>query len=377
MISLLLSRVEAGGLERVQFTLAHAFRERGECIEIVAGRVVTSSGAASEVHCIAPRGAWQFLLRLPFWMRKRRPALVVTTSNDVAVWVLLCRRLLAPDVSVVVTQHQAVSGPSRAAGGLRRLRLEAMRSLMRVAYPAADAIIAVSEGVALDMRVELGLGEGRVRVIHNPIVGPLHDPRGLRVLPRPAKWPFPLDGTPVVIFVGRLSAEKRIDLLLSAFLQVKATRPVRLLIVGEGGLADFAGEWAQEHALAQDFQMVGRVDDALPWIQHSDVLALPSDYEGFGNVLVEAMQCGTQIVATDCPSGPAEILCHGKYGQLVPVGNSNALAAALTASLDGSFHVETEELLRRAADFSIDRAVDAYAQVFNRLRGSRGRASRC
>lgn len=377
MISLLLSRVEAGGLERVQFTLAHALRERGECIEIVAGRVVTSSGAVSEVHCIAPRGAWQFLLRLPFWMRKRRPALVVTTSNDVAVWVLLCRRLLAPDVPVVVTQHLAVSGPRRTARGMRRLKLDAMRWLMCVVYPAADVIIAVSEAVALDMRAELGLPDGRVRVIHNPIVGPLHDAGELRVLPRPAKWPFPLDGTPVVIFVGRLSAEKRIDLLLSAFLQVKATRPVRLLIVGEGGLADFAGEWAQEHALAQDFQMVGRVDDALPWIQHSDVLALPSDYEGFGNVLVEAMQCGTQIVATDCPSGPAEILCQGKYGQLVPVGNSNALAAALTASLDGSFHVETEELLRRAADFSVDRAVDAYAQVFNRLRGSRGRASRC
>jgi len=81
-------------------------------------------------------------------------------------------------------------------------------------------------------------------------------------------------------------------------------------------------------------------------------------------VLVEAMQCATQIVATDCPSGPAEILDHGRFGQLVPVGDAPALAVALQRSLDGSFRVERNVLLARAAEFSIDRAVDAYTRVF-------------
>jgi glycosyltransferase involved in cell wall biosynthesis len=342
-------------------------------VEIVAGRQIVASDLQPHpnlrMYCIAPRGAWDFLWRLPKWMRMRPPGVLVTTSNDIAVWVLLWRRLLRMRSAVVVTQHLAISGPRTGARGLRRLKLECVRCAMRLGFPTADAIVAVSAAVAADMCAELGLPASAIRVIHNPIVAAGHSTRIVPARPRPDAWPFAQDGVPVVIFVGRLSQEKRLDLLFAAFLQVRAQHPVRLLVVGDGGMAVPLRGWIMAHGVDAECQLVGRVADVLPWIQHSDVLALPSDYEGFGNVLVEAMQCATQIVATDCPSGPAEILDHGRYGQLVPVGDPQALGEALLSSLAGRFHVDPRALLGRAAEFSIDRAVDAYVEVFTSVSG--------
>lgn len=362
MIALLLSRVEAGGLERVQFNLARALADRGHAVQIVAGRLLVPATSVDEVRCIAPRGAGQFLWRLPGWIRQNRPSVIVTTSNDVAVWLLLLRRWLGADTAVVVTQHLAISGPRLASRGLRRLKLAGIRWAMARLLPSADAIVAVSAAVAADMRAELGLDGVPIEVIHNPIVGVAE--RAAADLPCPEAWPFPHDGVPVLVFVGRLAPEKRLDLLFAAFLQSRAARSVRLLVLGTGPIARELEQWRRHAGVEQDCVLLGQVHDVLPWIANSDVLVLPSDYEGFGNVLVEAMQCATQIVATDCPSGPAEILDHGRFGQLVPVGDAPALAVALQRSLDGSFRVERKVLLARAAEFSIDRAVDAYTRVF-------------
>src|SRR5690606_4782698 len=104
----------------------------------------------------------------------------------------------------------------------------------------------------------------------------------------------------------------------------------------------------------------GFVENVLPLIRQSQVLVLPSDYEGFGNVLVEAIACGTQVVATDCPHGPSEILDGGTYGQLVPTGDAVALEAAIRTVLENRFAVPEGMLKARAQEFTLDRSVDAY-----------------
>lgn len=374
MIALLLSRVDAGGLERVQFNLARGLAERGHAVQIVAGRLLVPASSVDEVRCIAPLGAWEFLWRLPGWIRKNRPSVIVTTSNDVAVWLLLWRRWLGTDAAVVVTQHLAISGPRLAAGGVRRLKLACIRWAMARLLPSADAIVAVSAAVAADMRLELSLDGVPIEVIHNPIVSAADS--GAPDLPLPEAWPFPRDDVPVLVFAGRLAPEKRLDLLFAAFLKIRATRPIRLLVLGAGPLAAQIEQWRQDAAVENDCRLMGAVRDVLPWIANSDVLALPSDYEGFGNVLVEAMQCATQVVATDCPSGPAEILEHGQFGQLVNVNDATELAAAVERSLNGSIRVEREALLTRAAEFSIERAVEAYEGVFTAARRRAARPSR-
>src|SRR5690606_18595958 len=107
----------------------------------------------------------------------------------------------------------------------------------------------------------------------------------------------------------------------------------------------------------------------LPYVRRSDVLVLPSDHEGFGLVLVEAMACGTQVVSTDCPHGPAEILDDGAYGQLVPCGDAEALATAIAQVLSGESVVPVNSLVNRSRDFTVERSCDAYLQLVARVTG--------
>ena len=93
----------------------------------------------------------------------------------------------------------------------------------------------------------------------------------------------------------------------------------------------------------------------------SDLFVLSSDYEGFGNVLVEAMSVGIPVVSTDCKSGPREILCDGKYGKLVPVNDVDALAQAMLQSLNEKHDIEALKL--RAADFAVDKIAEQYLDI--------------
>jgi len=349
----------------VQYNLARALARSGRSVRIVAGRDLGGPGMEGEVDFIAPLGALQFLWRLVGHVRRERPQVVVTTSNDVAVWMLLCRRWLFPDVAVVVSQHLSISAPIRHAEGGRWLKLELVRRAMRWAFGSADALIAVSQGVAEDMCRQLGLDRVRVTVIYNPVVGV-----GRRS-PKPplesAPWPFPDDGVPVVAFAGRLSTEKRPDLLLEAYLRVRRERPARLLFLGDGSMCTQLQAAISAAGVDADCAMPGVVDDVLPWLERCRLLVLPSDYEGFGNVLVEAMHAGIQVISTDCPSGPFEILAGGLFGQLVPVGAVGPMAEAMLASIDGRFHIDADALRQRAEAFSIARACAAYEEMFDSL----------
>jgi glycosyltransferase involved in cell wall biosynthesis len=89
---------------------------------------------------------------------------------------------------------------------------------------------------------------------------------------------------------------------------------------------------------------------------------LSSQYEGFGNVLVEAMACGTQVVSTDCPSGPSEILAGGTFGRLVPVGDAKALAKAMRATIVEPVTTR-EALLTHAQDYSVARIAERYLKI--------------
>jgi glycosyltransferase involved in cell wall biosynthesis len=158
-----------------------------------------------------------------------------------------------------------------------------------------------------------------------------------------------------------LSAQKDYPTLLRAFASVRSRRPVRLVILGEGEELVRIQELAVELGIRSDVDLPGFLDRPYPLMAHCRVFALTSAWEGFGNVLVEALACGAQIVSTDCPSGPAEILDNGKYGRLVPVGDFVALAGAIEDALDHPLPVEG--LKKRAKAFSSETAVSAYLQI--------------
>ncbi|MEJ1098016.1 MULTISPECIES: glycosyltransferase [unclassified Pseudoxanthomonas] len=363
---LLLSRLEHGGLERVQLNLAKTLHARGSDIRLVAGQVRVDMRHelpdTLQVVEIARSGRAAFLPGLVRALHRDRPDVVFTTSNDVACLMLLLTMTIFRSTRVVVAQHLSLSGPRLGARGFKRAKLEVVRRAMRLLVTKADHIVAVSQAVARDMSRELSLPESAITVIHNPIVTADFTNRMLEA----AQWPWPDRNDPTIVFVGRISAEKRLDLLLDSFQALLGKISARLLIAGTGPLHGDIQRKVEESNMEHRCKLVGFVHDPLPLIHASDVLVLPSDFEGFGNVLVEAMACGTQVIATDCPDGPAEILENGKYGQLVPVGDADALTAAILRSLTQEGRVPAERLRARASEFGLERSVDAYERIIYR-----------
>jgi glycosyltransferase involved in cell wall biosynthesis len=186
------------------------------------------------------------------------------------------------------------------------------------------------------------------------------------------RW-FAEGGPPVVLAAGRLVRQKRFDVLVRAFARVHEARPdARLVIIGgehaaELGVREELEQLVTELGLSDVADLPGYVDNAYGWMAHAAVFAMTSEYEGFGLVLAEAMATGVPLVSADCPGGPPEILEHGRLGQLVPVGDDEALGAALLRALEEPG--DRQERLRAAERYTFDACTEAYEAVLASVDG--------
>ena len=165
--------------------------------------------------------------------------------------------------------------------------------------------------------------------------------------------------------MGRLVPQKDFPSLLRAFGRLAERSDARLMILGEGEERPALEAWIEEHGLSDRVALPGFLANPLPAVRKASVFVMSSRFEGFGNVLVEALAVGTPVVSTDCPHGPAEILDGGAYGRLVPVGDDDALADAILASIADPD--DADRLIRRGRHFSVQRCAADYAALFNRI----------
>jgi glycosyltransferase involved in cell wall biosynthesis len=172
---------------------------------------------------------------------------------------------------------------------------------------------------------------------------------------------FAAGAPPVILSVGRLSPEKEFGTVIRAIAQLAPQRPVRLMILGEGQERPALEALIDELGVRDRVLLPGFDSNPYAYMSRAAVLVLSSRWEGSPNVLVEAMACGTPVVATNCRSGPAELLEDGRLGPLVPVGDHSAMAAAIERMLDAP--VPRDELKRRANMFSVEAAAQAYLRV--------------
>jgi glycosyltransferase involved in cell wall biosynthesis len=217
----------------------------------------------------------------------------------------------------------------------------------------------VSQGVAKNL-VDMGLPSEKIEVIYNPIVTPELSEKLQESLNHP--WFLP-GQPPVILGVGRLQKQKDFPTLIHAFAKVRQQQPLRLMILGEGSERSNLESLVQELGIAKDVVFPGFVANPYAYMAQAAVLVLSSAWEGFGNVLVEALAAGTPIVSTDCESGPAEILANGQYGKLVPVGNAEDMAKAIAAILEDT--PDGEVLKQRANEFSLEKALTKYGKLLH------------
>jgi glycosyltransferase involved in cell wall biosynthesis len=212
--------------------------------------------------------------------------------------------------------------------------------------------------VAEDLRNFSGLPREAINVIHNPIVTPELSRLAGEAVAHP--W-FAKKDTPVILGAGRLSQQKDFVNLIRAFSILRQTRHARLVIIGQGPERPELERLVDQLQLREQVDMPGFAANPYALMRRADLFVLSSAWEGLPTVLVEAMACGAPVVATDCPSGPQEILEGGRHGRLVPVGDSEALGRAMIETLDDP--PPASALVRRADDFGLARSVDAYKEI--------------
>lgn len=354
-VAVFLPSLQGGGAERAMATLANGFAQRGLLVDMV---LATAEGPylaelSSSVR-VVDLGAKRVLLSLPAlvrYLRHERPDALLSALSHANVAAIAAHRLAGSQARLVVSERIHVS---TLMATVSRAAAYGTTRLMRWTYRRADAVVTVSMGVADDLIAAIGIPRDRLRVVYNPVV----DDRLLALSAAPVHHPwFTAGAPPVVLATGRLTAQKDFPTLLRAFAVVRAQRPVRLIILGEGELRGELESLAVGLGVADDVALPGFVENPFAWMRRASLFALSSAFEGLPGVLIQAMACGTPVVSTDCPSGPSEILENGRWGRLVPVGNVQALADAMLAALDDS---RPPDVAARAREFGLDQAVAGY-----------------
>ena len=330
-VALFLPSLRGGGAERVMVNLARSFVEQGVRVDLVLARAEGPylSQVPPDVRIVDLR-APRVLASLPGlvrYLRRERPVAMLSALDHANVVALWARRLAAVQVRMVISVHSTMSIVSSRTPSLR-VKLRPI--LARLFYGWADAVVAVSQGVADDLVPLTGLPTEKVHVIYNPVVSNEVFVKAEEPLRHP--WFFPGE-PPVVLSVGRLSEAKDYPTLIRAFALVRQDVQARLMIIGEGEERGKLEKLARELGLQNDVALPGFVANPYKYMKQAAMFVLSSRWEGFANVLVEAMAVGAPVVATDCASGPSEILEGGKWGRLVPVGDVYSLARAILDTL--------------------------------------------
>ncbi len=355
-IAIVIPNLCGGGAERLHVNLAHDWFARGFSVEFILmrkeGELLSLLAPEITVTDLGVGNIRNVILPLASYLRKSRPNVILAAMWPLTSAVVLSWLLSGRTGRLIISDHEHLS---RSYLGQCRVNPYYLKNLIRYTYPLANGAVAVSQGVKDDLCALGSLPSRKVMVIYNPAaigVSPIRESSEVS----DGLWGN--DYHYHILAVGRLSVQKDYKTLIKAFSLLPLYLHAKLVILGEGSLKDELKEFVVELGFQERVSMPGFVSDPYPWFLSADLFVLSSLWEGFGNVIVEALECGVPVVSTNCPSGPSEILENGRYGKLVPVSDSVALASAMVESLTQKH--DREALMQRAQDFSVQKISDQY-----------------
>lgn len=228
----------------------------------------------------------------------------------------------------------------------------------------ANALFFNSTGTRQSLDAFVGPLDIPAFVLNNPVIKKDFE----QLAAQPAEDFRKQPGEKLLVGMGRLHYQKNFALLIRAHAILRKTTPVRTLILGEGPERGRLEALISELGLQDEVQLIGYRQNPLPYLAQADVFVLSSSFEGFGNVIVEALALGVNVVATNCPGGPAEILENGKYGSLAKVDDEQDLAVKIRQRLA---HSLPKALLKdRADEFNEDTVLDRFSDTVRHLLSS-------
>jgi exopolysaccharide biosynthesis WecB/TagA/CpsF family protein len=360
-IAFYMQDLSSGGVERMRLALIAALQQRGYNVTLVLavkrGPLLPLIPPGLNIVELGARRTIFTIGKLVHFLNVAKPDILVSSLDHNNIAALLACRFSSGSTRLIICQHNALSA-ERILGWKYRLVPWAYRLFQR----HADGIVAVSHGVADDLSTTTGIARRTISVIYNPVIDAGFPQRAAGAAPH--DW-LSAKQARVFVFVGRLTAQKDVLTLFAAMALVVRQISACLIVVGEGEDEPALRRFACEAAIAHAVAFVGYQANPLPWIRHAYALVLSSRYEGLGNVIVEALACGTPVIATDCPHGPSEILRAGSLGRLVPAGDPAALAKAMSDLTPSSF--DPAQLRARAEHFTAGACADAHVALFEKI----------
>ena len=351
----LIPSLRGGGAERVIVTLLrHLDRHRFS----LALAVVDTRGAVFLEHlptdvelidlrCRRVRYAIPEIMAL-IW--RRRPEAVFSTLGHLNLALAMLRPLLPTGVRYVARETTV---PSH---GVKEYRFPfAWAQITRLFYPLFDLVVCQSTAMQSDLVEHFSFPEKKTVLIHNPV-----DIEFILGMAQDGNRPTATDPDSIgFVAAGRLGSEKGFDLLIEAFALLKDSR-VQLDILGEGPLRDELEQLVRSKGLSDQIRFVGFQANPYAWFARADAFVLSSRYEGFPNVVLEALACGTPVIATPAPGGVREILDDIAECHVAEAVSANSLSLAIAAFISGS----RERVPATAvAPYALERIVGQYEQV--------------
>lgn len=358
-IGIVMSSLSGGGAEKMVLNLSQRFSTKGYVIKLYlankSGDYIDRIPPEIEIFDMGAQRQIGSLFPLIRYLSSDPPDVLLSTGTGMNVISCLAKQISRSDTKLVIRVQNTMS-KSIYEGSRPEHRL--LPFLVKTLFPTADEIIAISEGVASDLSSITRVDEKDISIIYNPVIN--NSLLDLAKENPSHKW-FKQNDVPIILGVGRLVPQKDFSTLIRAFKRVRENREAKLIILGKGKEKDRLQRLATQLNLTPYISFPGFVENPYAYMSSSDLFVQSPAWEGFGNVLVEAMACGTPVVSTDCPHGPAEILEHGRFGLLVPVGDSKALANAISFTLGSP--MPATALQKRAMNFTVERIADEYIDV--------------
>ena len=360
LILIILPNLSGGGAELIHVNLANDWVAKGYEVRFILlrkkGELLFLLSNKIEIIDLNVNRIRQAIIPLALILYRLRPDVTIA-----AMWPLtsiaVCSWLISGfKGKLYLSEHENLSASYIEQ---RRVNILYLKYSIRFTYPFATGIVAVSNGVKKDLCILGNLSNDYIKVIYNPVSS------GIRTNINNKKRYSELwgkDDDYRILAVGRLTIQKDHETLIRAFALLPNSLSASLIILGEGSQRNEIIKLINSLGLGCRISLPGFVVDPKPWFLSADLFVLSSRWEGFGNVIVEALECGLPVVSTDCPSGPNEILEGGKYGTLIPVGDSFLLAKAILSN-QHKLH-DYEILIDRALEFSIPKISNDYIKYF-------------
>ncbi len=358
--------LEGGGAERViQLLLEGLYRKKYKLKLIVFNDILEYNIPNDvEMVCLNKKSRYDFIKliwKLARIYNRERPFIVLSFLTYANIISAIAKFFSRWKGKLVLTEHSNITM------SLENSKAKTIKKwLIQSSYPQSDYVVCVSNGAKNDLSRTFSIPRMKLKTIYNAVdvqsVGEMAE----QVPPHP--W-FKDKEIPIIISAGRLVKLKAYPDLLRAFASVRKKTNCHLVIMGQGEERGNLERLADDLGISKNVAMVGFQENPFSFISNSDVFVLSSRWEGFGNVIIEAMACGVPVISTDCPYGPNEIITDGVNGLLVPVGDVEAMADAIMTLL------RNHELRARLADagrkraeyFSVDKMVAEYEKVFKEV----------